>query len=189
VHLRRARRAVDLLAAVAAPLAVEVFRVFFVLGLEAHHDVALANAALVLLGTLFRDPGADERAEEAAANGAGGAAGECGRDRPHRDEADAGQRDRPCRREGGENRAEAAADGRAHAGAFRGLAPQLGVRRAFTEVAATRFVGHEQVDVVAPVAAARQRSVRTLRALAIPEHAGEHARPPRCARGAAMFSH
>ena len=72
---------------------------------HADHDVALANPAVVAARSLLGNPGADQRADDAAAHRA---AGQRCRDGAHRQQPDPRQRDDARRGEAGENGAERA---------------------------------------------------------------------------------
>jgi hypothetical protein len=94
------------------------------------------------------------------------------------DEAEAGQGDRRADRgDRRGDRAEAAADRAADARAFGGLGAELGLAAVGggREVALPRVVGHDDVDVLAAVAAVGDRLVGALGAVAVAEQSGEDA--------------
>src|SRR4029453_5478062 len=76
---------IDLLAARAAPLTIEVLRVLVRAGGDSHHDATLLDALLVELGPLFGDARSHQRAHQGPHRAARARPSESSSERTHGD--------------------------------------------------------------------------------------------------------
>src|SRR5687767_11331093 len=138
-------------AAVRGVVLLELAGVIGVAILRADDDAAFVDAALVVADAILGNPGADERADNPAGGAARARAGQRRRDRTGDHETEARNYHRRSHREDrGQRRADAAANRRALAEAFRGFrtVTELGARRHVAEVSLARVFRHHDVDVV-----------------------------------------
>ena len=167
-------RADDVLTGVVGEAALDVQGIVVRTRVHAHQDAAALDAFFIVHHALFRNAGADQRANEATGQAAGTSASEGCRDRAGNDQANAWQDQGGADgSDAGQDGADGAANAGANASAFGSLAAQFSV--GIAKVILAGVVRHHQGDVVTRIAAVSHGVVGALCAVAVTEQASHHA--------------
>ncbi len=152
------------------PLLLEMPGVLIGARTYSHQNAAVSDAGFILFGTLFRDAPIAKRSNNANRQASGACGRQCHRYRPRENNAQAGKRNNTHRNEGRDEGANCSPHGPAHFATLFYFSAQFNIDLTIVrEVASTRVIGHDHVDVRGAITALRDYLVRALDTLAVSE--------------------